>query len=214
MSQTKRSKRSAAAAWAALIAVLSMPATGAPDWLVLRDGARVETRGAVRLEGRRVLFTQANGSLAALPADEVDLAATEAANRPPAPPPAAPVEAAPVRRFTDADFAHVDDVETPTIAFYTTSWCGWCRKSRELLDRLGARYHEQDVEQSAAAAREKERLAPGSGVPVIAFRETVIPGYSERGIQQLVDAWRAAEQAAAAAREASRRPARARHAAD
>jgi glutaredoxin len=214
MSQANRGKRRAAAGWAALFAALSMPAAGAADWLVLRDGARVETRGAVRLEGRRVLFTQANGSLAALPADEVDFVATEAANRPPARPPVAPVEAAPVRRFTDADFAHVDDVETPTIAFYTTSWCGWCRKSRELLDRLGARYHEQDVEQSAAAAREKERLAPGSGVPVIAFRETVIPGYSERGIQQMVEAWRAAEQAATVAREASRRPARPPHATD
>ena len=104
-------------------------------------------------------------------------------------------------------FSHLDDVSEPTIAFYTTSWCGWCRKSRALLDELGARYHERDVEQDAAAAVEKDAIAPESGVPVIAFGETVLTGYTERGIRNLVEQWRAAEKTAEAEREASRRPA-------
>jgi glutaredoxin len=186
-------------------ALVAVPA-GA-EWLVLRDGARLEVKGAPRVEGRRVTFTTKQGTLAALPAAEVDLAATEAANRAPAPTPAPKPSPAPVRRFTDADFSHVDDVGEPTIAFFTTSWCGWCRKSRALLDELGARYHERDVEQDAAAAVEKERIAPDSGVPVIAFGETVLTGYTDRGIRQLVERWRAAEKQAEAEREASRQPA-------
>ncbi|GMU66926.1 MAG: hypothetical protein AMXMBFR36_32000 [Acidobacteriota bacterium] len=179
------------------------------EWLVLRDGARLEVKGAPRVEGRRVTFTTKEGTLAALPAAEVDLAATEAANRAPAPEPEmkVPAPAPPVRRFTDADFSQVDDVSEPTIALFTTSWCGWCRKSRALLDELGARYHERDVEQDAAAAVDKDRIAPESGVPVIAFGETVLTGFTERGIRQLVEQWRTAEKAAEIDREASRQPA-------
>jgi len=193
---------------ALLVAGLGV-APAAAEWLVLRDGARLEIAGAPRVEGRRVLFTTQQGTLAALPAAEVDLAATEAANRAAAPEAAAKAETPqrPVRRFTDADFSHLDDVSEPTIAFYTTSWCGWCRKSRELLDQLGARYHERDVEQDAAAAVEKDAIAPESGVPVIAFGETVLTGYTERGIRSLVEQWRTAEKAAEAEREAPRRPA-------
>jgi glutaredoxin len=188
------------------LAALLATSPSSAEWLVLRDGARLEVKGAPRMEGRRITFTTKQGTLAALAATEVDLAATEAANRAPAPP-AKPSPPAPVRRLTDADFSHVDDVSEPTIAFFTTTWCGWCRKSRALLDELGARYHERDVEQDAAAAVEKDRIAPESGVPVIAFGETVLTGYTERGIRQLVGQWRAAEKAADVEREASRRPA-------
>jgi hypothetical protein len=71
-----------------------------------------------------------------------------------------------------------------------------------------------DVEENAAADAEKERLAPGSGVPVIAFRDTVLTGYTERGIRRIADAWRVAEKEAEAARQASHRPASAKPAAE
>ena len=56
-----------------VILALSAPVPASAEWLVLRDGTRLETRGAARVEGRRVLFTDARGTLAALPAAEVDL---------------------------------------------------------------------------------------------------------------------------------------------
>lgn len=63
-------------------------ATAAPaDWLVTRDGGRVETKGEWRVEGRRVLFTLPNGTLSAMRLSELDLdasrAATEVAKQPP-----------------------------------------------------------------------------------------------------------------------------------
>ena len=43
------------------------------DWIVTTDGARLETKGPWKVDGRRIVFTQPNGQLSALRADEVDL---------------------------------------------------------------------------------------------------------------------------------------------
>ena len=83
----------------------------AADWLVLTDGTRLETKGDWEERGRLVVFTTTDGTLSSLRLDGVDLEAsrraTEAANRPPAPPepPAEePQQAAFV--LTDADVTH------------------------------------------------------------------------------------------------------------
>lgn len=107
--------RLAAAVPLLVLAVAALPA-GA-DWLVLRDGPRVETRGPWTEKGRLVVFTGKDGRLSSLRADTVDLAAsrqaTAEATKPaeekaaapaaPAPAPAAPPRA--VRRITNADIA-------------------------------------------------------------------------------------------------------------
>ena len=49
------------------------PAPARADWLVTRDGARLETKGAWKVDGRRVLFTLPNGTLSTVRTDEVDL---------------------------------------------------------------------------------------------------------------------------------------------
>lgn len=46
------------------------------DWLVLKDGTRIETRGEWRIKGGLVVFSQMNGSLGSLRAREVDLDAS------------------------------------------------------------------------------------------------------------------------------------------
>jgi hypothetical protein len=61
---------------AALVAVAG-PA--AADWLVMKDGSRLETRGAWKVDGRRVVFNLPNGTLSAIRADEIDLDASAAA---------------------------------------------------------------------------------------------------------------------------------------
>lgn len=83
------------------------------DWLVLRDGTRVETRGAWKEDGRLVVFTSKDGQLASLRTDAIDLAgsrrataeAKAAAERRAAPREAAPAPAPspPARRITNAD---------------------------------------------------------------------------------------------------------------
>jgi hypothetical protein len=82
------------------------------DWLLLRDGSRVETRGPWEVHGAQTVFHLANGTLAAVRTAEVDLQGSERltaeAQAPkPAPTPAPPRE--PVLRLTDADVGHVDE---------------------------------------------------------------------------------------------------------
>jgi hypothetical protein len=47
-------------------------------WLVTTNGERIETRGAWRVEGQRVLFTAPNGALISLRVSQVDLDASRA----------------------------------------------------------------------------------------------------------------------------------------
>lgn len=96
-----------------LVAAALAAAPAAADWLVMKDGGRIETKGPWKVEGRRILFTQPNGTLSALRADEVDLdqsaavtaSEAEAARRAaePAPEPEPAVRKAPVLRLTEQD---------------------------------------------------------------------------------------------------------------
>ena len=98
---------------AALLAAAPLQA----DWLVTVDGAEIETEGAWKVDGSQVVFTLPGGSLASLPAAEVDLAASEARTNPPPPEPPAfePAKPKAASRWvlTDADVAHAY-VPSPT----------------------------------------------------------------------------------------------------
>lgn len=105
-------------------ALAALPATTAPaaaDWLVTRDGARIETRGAWQVDGRRVLFTLPNGTLSAIRSDEVDLDKSALATAEARAPLAvrAPEEATrkePVLRLTEKDIppsSLIDESEEP-----------------------------------------------------------------------------------------------------
>lgn len=100
---------------AALAAALCA-APAAADWLVTRDGGRVETRGAWTVKGKLVVFIRADGAaagqLASLRITDVDWAASErataaaaeAAQAPPAKPVAAPEPKEARWVLTDSDF--------------------------------------------------------------------------------------------------------------
>lgn len=62
--------------------LLILLAAAPVDWLVTRDGDRIETRSGWRVDGQRVLFQRPNGTLTALRLSEVDLEASRAANEP------------------------------------------------------------------------------------------------------------------------------------
>lgn len=69
----------------------SLPGLAGADILVTRDGERIETKGAWRVEGRRVVYTNAQGTLSAIRTSHVDLEksqeATDRQKNPPPPPP-------------------------------------------------------------------------------------------------------------------------------
>jgi len=105
-----------AAALCLCAAALGPAAPVRADWLVTNDGGKVETQGPWKVDGKRVVFTQKDGTLSSLRLTEVDLdasrqattAAAEEATAAAAKASAA-AEAAPVKKsnhvFTDKDFA-------------------------------------------------------------------------------------------------------------
>lgn len=112
MSRTGR--WTAASLVAAVTVALLLPA--AADWLVLRDGSRVETAGPWRVESRLVAFQRPDGTYASLRLSEIDLEASErvtleeaerAARKTPASP-AASAPRKPVLRLTEEDLPPVD----------------------------------------------------------------------------------------------------------
>jgi hypothetical protein len=90
------------------LSVVASTAPAAADWLVTRDGARIETRGPWRVEGRKVLFDLPNGTLSMIRVDEVDLdksavATAEARTAATNPEPVAEPKKEPVLRLTEKD---------------------------------------------------------------------------------------------------------------
>ena len=92
----------------AVLAALSIAGTADADWLVTRDGARLETKGPWKVDGRRVLFTLPNGALSTIRTDEVDLdqsalVTTQAKEAQAAPAAIALPKKEPVLRLTEKD---------------------------------------------------------------------------------------------------------------
>jgi len=103
--------RSTAAVCTAALLTMAVAGPAAADWLVTREGGRVETKGPWQTKGKLVVFALPDGKLSSLRLTEVDLdasrkATAEAAAAAQAPPPAAgpakPREAKVV--LTDASF--------------------------------------------------------------------------------------------------------------
>lgn len=70
------------------------------------------------------------------------------------------------------------------VVFYSTSWCGYCTKTRRLLRNKGISYVELDIEKSQNAAAEHKGLG-GGGIPVMVIQGKVIRGYQEDAILAL-----------------------------
>jgi hypothetical protein len=106
------------AALAALLGLAALPA-GA-DWLITRQGGRVETRGAWETRGKLVVFRTMDGTLSSLRLTEVDLEAsrraTEEAVRARAAraeaPAKPPVKKPSVLVLTDKDVRHVEEASS------------------------------------------------------------------------------------------------------
>lgn len=95
--------------------VLTVPAVA--DWLVTRDGSRIETDGPWEERGRLIVFTTADGELASIRSSEIDLeasyTATEEALQPAAEsePEEVAVREEPILVLTDDDVRQVDPRE-------------------------------------------------------------------------------------------------------
>lgn len=78
--------------------------------------------------------------------------------------------------------------EQPEVVLYATSWCGYCKMTREFFAANGIRYTEQDIERSSAAYQQHKKLG-GNGVPLIVVGDEVIKGWNEQGLRQVLAPW-------------------------
>ena len=74
----------------------------------------------------------------------------------------------------------------PEIVLYTTSWCGWCRKTIAHLDKNGVRYDNRDIERDRQAYADLKRKTGSTGVPVIEIDGELIIGFDRNRIDELL----------------------------
>jgi mycoredoxin len=63
-----------------------------------------------------------------------------------------------------------DTTSQNEITFYTTTWCGDCRRSRKVFESMGVTYNEIDIEKHPDAAKIVREINHGAqSVPTIIF---------------------------------------------
>jgi glutaredoxin-like protein NrdH len=89
------------------------------------------------------------------------------------------------------NLTHVDGQNRGHIVLYALSTCGWCRKTRNLLEEMGISYDFIYVdllqgEESNEARKEVLRWNPRGSFPTIVVNgETTIAGFDEEQIRKL-----------------------------
>jgi len=81
------------------------------------------------------------------------------------------------------DFSHLESVP---VVLYSTSWCGYCAKTRRFFKRNKITYVEYDIEKSATAKRQYDDLG-GGGVPLVLVNRQIVRGYNPSLIVQFLD---------------------------
>ena len=79
------------------------------------------------------------------------------------------------------------------IVVYALSTCVWCRKTKELLDRLGVKYASVDVDllqgdEKSKATEEVKNLNPRCSFPTLVINGQCIVGYDEQRIRETLGA--------------------------
>lgn len=70
------------------------------------------------------------------------------------------------------------------IIIYTTTYCPWCKATKEFLEKNGYVYEERNVEQNHEWANELIEKSGQYGVPVIDIEGKVIIGFSPEEISE------------------------------
>ena len=113
--------------------------------------------------------------------DRVQRTPTAVAQRPPAR--ARPVARPAARTRAEPALAHDRDV-----VVYTTSWCGWCRKTLAFLDENGIHYENRDIEADDDWREELLEKTGGTSIPVVEIDGQIVRGFDPKRMRQLLQA--------------------------
>ena len=84
---------------------------------------------------------------------------------------------------------HVDGKNKGMVILYALSTCVWCRKTKQLLDKLGVEYDYVDVdllqgEEKTKTTEEVKKLNPRCSFPTLAINAQCIVGFDESKIEE------------------------------
>ena len=172
---------------AALVAQASEDAREVASDLGLADGSGSEPERSAFYR-----YTDAAGtmrfvsSLAEVPAafrDSAQAVSNDRVQRAPAGP-------AGSRARTEGSRAPVAQLEERAleheVVVYTTSWCGWCRKTVAYLTKRGVPFENRDIEAERMWRRELKQKTGSTSVPVIEIDGQIIRGYDPDRMAELL----------------------------
>jgi len=70
------------------------------------------------------------------------------------------------------------------VIVYSTSWCPWCRRTKEFLTANKVEFENRDVEEKREWAEELVRKSGQTGIPVLDIGGQVIVGFDEPEIRK------------------------------
>jgi len=89
---------------------------------------------------------------------------------------------------------HVEGQDRGKILLYALSTCGWCRKTKGLLNELGVEYYYIDVDllegpEKVGIMREIEKWNPNHSFPTIVIdNESCVIGFNEPELKRVIGA--------------------------
>jgi glutaredoxin-like protein NrdH len=91
------------------------------------------------------------------------------------------------------DKKHVKGKKKGDVMLYALSTCGWCKKTKRLLNELGIEYHYVDVdlvteEQQGDVLDEVKGWNPRGTFPTLVVNDECIVGYKEEKIKEVLGA--------------------------
>jgi glutaredoxin-like YruB-family protein len=72
------------------------------------------------------------------------------------------------------------------VVVYTTSWCGWCRKTLAFLEQEGVRFENRDIEADEAWREELIEKTGTTSIPVVEIDGELIRGYDPQRMARLL----------------------------
>jgi glutaredoxin-like YruB-family protein len=72
------------------------------------------------------------------------------------------------------------------VVVYTTSWCGWCRKTLAFLTKQGVAFENRDIEADEAFRDELIEKTGSTNIPVVEIDGELIRGYDPQRMAQLL----------------------------
>jgi glutaredoxin len=70
------------------------------------------------------------------------------------------------------------------IVLYTTSWCGYCKMTREFFAQNQVKFTEVDIEKSPVGRKQYEAAGGKGSVPLIDINGDVIHGFDQAALKK------------------------------